>query len=96
MVTCGAFDSAKRESTTPKGVASTSHLSPRVASYRRQPWAIESITPMGLPYHQLFITVPQREDGTRHGIYHRTTTWSVIIPSRGVAHRMPIHYRNMA
>ena len=29
---------------------------PRVASYRRQPWAIESTTPMGLPYHCPFIT----------------------------------------
>ena len=51
MVTCGAFDSTQKESTTPKGVASTLHLPPRVASYRRQPWAIESITPMGLHHH---------------------------------------------
>ena len=55
MVACDAFDSTKRESTTPKGVASASHLPPRVASYRRQPWAIKSTTPMGLPYHHPFI-----------------------------------------
>ena len=36
---------------------------PRIASYRRQPWAIESITPMGLHRHQPFITAPQRGDG---------------------------------
>ena len=62
MVTCGAFNSTKKESTTPKGVASASHLSPRVASYRRQPWAIKSITPMGLPYHHPLITTLQHED----------------------------------
>ena len=56
MVTCGTFDSTKKESTTPKGVASTSHLPPRVASYRRQPRAIKSITPMGLSYHCPFMT----------------------------------------
>ena len=34
------------------------HISlPRVASYRRQPWAIESTTPMGLPYHCPFMTI---------------------------------------
>ena len=58
MVTCGAFNSTKKESTTPKGVASTLHLPPRVASYRRQPWAIECITPMGLPHHQPLIIRP--------------------------------------
>ena len=59
MVTCSAFDSTQKESTTPKGVAFASHLPPRVASYRRQPRAIESITPMGLHRHQPFITTPQ-------------------------------------
>ena len=62
MVTCGAFDSTQKESTTPKGVASASHLPPRVASYRRQPRAIECTTPMGLPYHHPLITTPQRGD----------------------------------
>ncbi len=33
---------------------------PRVASYRRQPRAIESTTPMGLHRHQPLITTPQR------------------------------------
>ena len=67
MVTCDVFDSTKRESTTPKGVASTLHLPPRVASYRRQPRAIECITPMGLHHHQPLITAPQRGDGAHHG-----------------------------
>ena len=62
MVTCGAFNNAKKESTTPKGVASASHLPPGVASYRRQPRAIESTTPVGLPYHHPLIITPQRED----------------------------------
>ena len=88
MVTCDAFDSTQKESTTPKGVASTSHLPPRVASYRRQPRAIECTTPMGLPYHCPFITATQHRDGTRHGIYHHATIWSVTIPSRGVAPSM--------
>ena len=69
---------------------------PGVASYRRQPRAIESTTPMGLMYHHPLITTPQRGDGARHGIYHRTTTWSMTIPSRGVAHRMAIHHRATA
>ena len=55
MVACDAFNSAKKESTTPKGVASASHLPPRVASYRRQPWAIKSTTPMGLRHQQPLI-----------------------------------------
>ena len=66
----------------PRGVASALHLPPRVASYRRQPRAIKSITPMGLPYHCPFITtttmgtritlrwdcVPHEHSSPRHGI----------------------------
>ena len=95
MVTCDAFDSTKKESTTPKGVASTLHLPPRVASYRRQPRAIECIPPMGLPYHHPLITTPQHDDGPRHGIYHHATIWSVNIPFRWGctphAHSLPQH-----
>ena len=40
---------------------------PRVASYRRQPWAIKSTTPMGLRRHQPLITAPQHRDGGRNG-----------------------------
>ena len=35
----------------PQGGSLPHSLLPGVASYRRQPWAIESTTPMGLPYH---------------------------------------------
>ena len=42
----------------PQGGSIPHTLLPRVASYRRQPRAIESTTPMGLPYHYPFITTP--------------------------------------
>ena len=71
MVICGAFDSTKKESTTPKGVASTSLLPPRVASYRRQPRAIESITPMGLHHHHHLSS--HHNVGCDH-----TTTWNCV------------------
>ena len=73
---------------TPQESSIPPTLLPRVASYRRQPQAIESTTPMGLPHHQPFITAPQRDDGTRHGIYHHTTTWSMTIPSHGIPPQM--------
>ena len=89
MVTCDAFDSTKRESTTPKGVASTLHLPPRVASYRRQPWAIESTTPMGLPYHCPFMTTTTtgtriilRWSCTHHCPFITTTTMGTRITLR--------------
>ena len=66
MVTCDAFDSTQKESTTPKGVAFTLHLSPRVASYRRQPRAIESTTPVGLSTPLAFATEWNRADGIRY------------------------------
>ena len=40
----------------PQGGSIPHTLLPGVASYRRQPRAIKSITPMGLPYHCPFIT----------------------------------------
>ena len=46
----------------PQGGSIPPTLLPGVASYRRQPRAIESTTPMGLRHHQPFITTPQRED----------------------------------
>ncbi|EGV29297.1 hypothetical protein HMPREF9431_02049 [Segatella oulorum F0390] len=39
----------------PQGGSISPTSLPRIASYRRQPWAIESITPMGLHHHQPFI-----------------------------------------
>ena len=100
MVACDVSDSTQKESTTPKGVASASHLPPRVASYRRQPWAIESTTPMGLPYHHPLITTPQHDDGPRHGIYHHATIWGVTKPFRWgcptTNHLLPHHNARMA
>ena len=96
MVTCSAFNSTKKESTTPKGVASTLHLPPRVADDRRLPWAIKSTTPMGLPYHHPLITAPQRGDGAHHGIYHHATIWSVTIPQRRIECRIAIHCQDIA
>ena len=109
MVTCGAFDSTQKESTTPKGVASTSHLSPGVASYRRQPRAIECTTPMELPYHHPLIITPQREDEDNIvvelrpllPIYYHTTTrrWCMTwhLSSRhnaGYNHTIPMGLRH--
>ena len=47
----------------PQGGRLPHSLLPGVASYRRQPRAIESTTPVGLHRHQPFITAPQREGG---------------------------------
>ena len=80
----------------PQGGSIPSTSLPGVASYRRQPRAIKSTTPVGLHHHQPFITAPQREDGPRHGIYHRTITRGVPIPSRGIAHHMDIHCQTTA
>ena len=72
----------------PQGGSIPSTLLPGVASYRRQPRAIESTTPVGLPHHQPLITAPQREDGTRHDIYHHATMRGVPMPSHGIAPQM--------
>ena len=53
----------------PQGGSISPTLLPGVASYRRQPRAIECTTPMGLPYHCPFITT------TTKGCDH-TTTWN--------------------
>ena len=42
----------------PQGGSLPHSLLPRVASYRRQPRAIESTTPMGLHHHQPLIITP--------------------------------------
>ena len=93
MVTCDAFDSTLKESTTPKGVAFHTSL-PRVASYRRQPWAIESTTPMGLHHHQPLIIMPPRGDNTRHAhlsAHHsmgcdHTTVWDCVSHRHSLPH----------
>ena len=51
-------------------------MPPRVASYRRQPRAIKSTTPMGLPYHCPFITT------TTTGMVRIMAF--IITPQRGV------------
>ena len=68
---------------------------PRVASYRRQPRAIKSTTPMGLHHHQPLIIMPPRGDNTRHAhlsAHHsmgcdHTTAWNCA-PHR---HSLPHH-----
>ena len=40
---------------------------PGVASYRRQPRAIESTTPMGLMYHHPLIIMSRHKDSAHHG-----------------------------
>ena len=92
MVTCDVFDSTKRESTTPKGVASTLHLPPRVASYRRQPRAIKSTTPMGLPYHHPLITTPQRGVCSYHNMGLRAA-WPFIAKPQ---HRDGAHHGHLS
>ena len=52
---------------TPQGGSIPPTSLPGVASYRRQPRAIKSTTPMGLMYHHPLITTPQRGDDARHG-----------------------------
>ena len=63
----------------PQGGSLPHSLLPRVASYRRQPWAIESTTPVGLAYHQRLSQNKYMmvECGTI--VYHKTK-------SRGKAH----------
>ena len=64
----------------PQGGRLPHSLLPGVASYRRQPRAIESTTPVGLPYHQPLITASQRGISSRHpmGFPHRCPF--IIIP----------------
>ena len=67
----------------PQGGRLPHSLLPGVASYRRQPRAIESTTPVGLPYHQPLITASQRGISSRHpmGLPHHCPF--IIIPQHG-------------
>ena len=47
----------------PQGGSLPHSLLPRVASYRRQPWAIESTTPMGLVVSPSAIAPPSHGKG---------------------------------
>ena len=69
---------------------------PGVASYRRQPRAIKSTTPMGLHHHQPFITAPRHRGCAHHGIYHHATMRGVPMPQRRIVHRMDIHCQTTA
>ena len=80
----------------PQGGSLPHSLLPRVASYRRQPRAIESTTPMGLPYYYPLITTLQRGISSRHPVglpYHYPL---ITTPSRVTSsHRpmgLPYHY----
>ena len=57
---------------------------PRVASYRRQPRAIESTTPMGLRHHQPLIITPQHEDEDNIAVELRPSWPFITAPQRGV------------
>ena len=50
----------------PQGGSLPHSLLPGVASYRRQPWAIESTTPMGLPYYYPLIIMPPHVTSSHH------------------------------
>ena len=50
----------------PQGGSISRTSLPRVASYRRQPWAIESTTPVGLPYYYPLIIMPPRVTSSHH------------------------------
>ena len=50
----------------PQGGSLPHSLLPGVASYRRQPRAIESTTPMGLPYYYPLIIMPPRVTSSHH------------------------------
>ena len=67
----------------PQGGSLPHSLLPRVASYRRQPWAIESTTPMGLPYHHPLITTPQHEDEDNIAVELRHHCPFITSPQRG-------------
>ena len=50
----------------PQGGSLPHLLLPGVASYRRQPRAIESTTPVGLPYYYPLIIMPPRVTSSYH------------------------------
>ena len=50
----------------PQGGSLPHSLLPGVASYRRQPWAIESTTPMELPYYYPLIIMPPHVTSSHH------------------------------
>ena len=57
----------------PQGGSLSHSLLPGVASYRRQPRAIKSTTPMGLPYHHPLITTTTKGMVRIMAILHRAT-----------------------
>ena len=90
-----------RKSTTPKGVASSLTLLPRVASYRRQPWAIKSTTPMVLVLVHRFPNKqnhtrnpPKRNQLSTHNLPKRNRRGGACVPARTFAQRR-FHTKNI-
>ena len=74
----------------PQGGSLPHSLLPGVASYRRQPWAIESTTPMGLPYYYPLIIMPLRVTSSHHPMelpYHYPF---ITTPSHGTSSHPPM------
>ena len=80
----------QKESATPKGVAFLLASLPRVASYRRQPWAIESTTPIGLPGHQPLIIAPQPGDEDNIALEFIHHSPFINTPSHGISSHRPL------
>ena len=84
----------------PQGGSLPHLLLPGVASYRRQPRAIESTTPMGLPYYYPLIIMPPHVISSHHLVglpyyYPLITTLQRGIsshPPDGVAVSLSIHH----
>ena len=74
----------------PQGGSISRTSLPRVASYRRQPWAIESTTPVGLPYYYPLIIMPPRGISSHHPVglpYHQPL---ITASQRGISSRHPM------
>ena len=74
----------------PQGGSLSHSLLPGVASYRRQPRAIESTTPVGLPYYYPLIIMPPRVTSSRHPMglpYHYPF---ITTPSHGTSSHPPM------
>ena len=69
----------------PQGGSLPHSLLPRVASYRRQPRAIESTTPMGLPYYYPLIIMPPHVTSSHPPMGLPYYYPLIIMPLRGIS-----------